>query len=332
VIETTHPKEDEPLVASLPDWLALPGAKPEQLFKGLGSDGRIRDDQITEAVALLAKQPNLLPHAYDLIRIAHKPKTPFRADLNLFGRRIVSNAVPELANWLQDREITAVEELQRLANWAKRGLGTKDSRLKRQSELVLGIGLCVLLAQRPVKAATILSIVSEAFGTTAPAGASDTRPERAVIELISRSKPRQIAVLSKVAQLQDAAVKVAQAEAARDGAALRTAEKHIGSLEAELKAERASASDLRGEVAALEAGNAALKKRLTSTQELGAHDLEDLKIRYRNLLHRKLKPKTTDALDALEIEPPKPDFSKTFVSQILAEIDKEIAWLNEHSA
>jgi len=178
----------------------------------------------------------------------------------------------------------------------------------------------------------VLDLIGDAYDVPKAADESDKRPERAASLVIFRSKPRQIAQFSTIARLQESMVAASQMRADRETGKLAAAQIEIESLKAKLSSETETAARLANRVAQLEHQNDDLEKRLNGAIEAAAHRLEDLRSRYRKLLSEDLKRLASRAVDGLEIDPPKPEFSKAFLSQILQKLDDEISWLSEHSA
>ena len=71
-----------------------------------------------------------------------------------------------------------------------------------------------------------------------------------------------------------------------------------------------------------------LEEQLMGAKELFAHDLDNIKARYRVLLGERIKQLASDAKDALEIEPPRPDFSKRYLEMLIGSVDAELLLLN----
>ena len=61
--------------------------------------------------------------------------------------------------------------------------------------------------------------------------------------------------------------------------------------------------------------------------ETFAHDLEDLKARFRRVVGQEIRQMASDASDALDLDTPRPDFSKRYLEQLITTIDKYVSEL-----
>lgn len=269
-----------------------------------------------------------LPHCFDS---ASSANDGLRADIQKFGQKVVRAVAEGLSHWFQDTDVSSESELRSLTGWAKPNLAGQDAAPRKEAEQVLGIGLALLASQRPVPPLAVLEMIANAYSLEKAEGESDKRPERAVSALIVKSHPRLIASFAKVAILQGALVQAAQAQARQDARLLVDTRNEVGGLESRLASESKRAADLTKAVAELEAKRDELEMQLKRTREIAAFDQNTLKVKYKRILGEEFRRLANDATDSLDLEPPKPDFSKKYLAQLLQKIDEEIAWLNEHS-
>ncbi len=234
----------------------------------------------------------------------------------------------DVADWGSGDLITPIEKLAAVADWARGPLSGKDKVQKIKAEGLLAIAVSFCGDDRRLEPLRTIEVVGSAYGVKAGESETDQRPSRAVLKLIERSKPRQIATLASVALLQQGALARAHADA--DRAVLRAAH-----LEGRLAKSATEVERLQEEIAtqtlkidAYEQRVVELEQKLVNVERNGAHDLNEIKSRYRRIFNSDILPVAKDALSSLELIPPQPDFATDYLAIVIDKIGKELQWLN----
>lgn len=325
-------QSEEAVTSSLLLWLPQGQWKPEAFLKAAAArTGPISIEEIEASVQLVRDQRTLLTRAFEVVRASKNAPSPLKANIFQFGLLVIGAVTSGLSSWLQDSDVSSGEELRRLTEWAKPNIKSKNAACRKEAEQILGIGLILLQSKRRVAPLVVLDLIADAFSLPRAEGDNDKRPEREVDALIDKSNPRQIAVLSKVALLQDALVHSAKAQAFQDARLLVEAKKEIAELNSRLAIEDLRSTDLAQKLTELEVQHGDLQKTLQLTKDNFVRDREKVRVRATRFLGETIKQLASNAEDALEIEPPRPEFSKRFLKQLIDKIDGEITWLNAPS-
>ena len=316
---------------SLVDWLPTRVKSGSFLAYLKSGSGRLDGAAASHAARLVIENPDLLGRAADIVRSLERAPATLRGPLEQFARDLVESLVPGLSGWLRDENASSEDDLRRLARALGPELRRPEPQVRRRAEQLLAIGLAVLTSKRRIAPLVLLEAVADAYGLVRGEAVGDTRPARRASAALAGSKPKQLAQFAAVARLQEQRVSDAEAVAARETAKAVQAERAVQEIGRRLREQDEELAALRGETARLQAQLAEGQDRLKSVQSVGAHDAAGLRARFRRLLGEDIRGLAGDARDALEIDPPHPDFAKIYLGDMLEKIEGEIRWLNERS-
>jgi hypothetical protein len=324
-------QDASPIPETLREWLRTK-VKASVFVARLNVSGLpLKDDDIRAALELTHGEGAVLARAGELLKASPRASPNLQAAIFRFAQKLLEQERPKLSGWLRDEHSTAETDLEMLSAEFAGDLQSKEAVARKRAEALFAIGLAIFAAKRRVAPDVVLRSVAEAYGRAAPPSLSDTRPARAVANMIARSRPRQVLQFAQIAQLY--LQRATQAEAREQHALGRAAaaEKDAAERQQRLDIREQELAQARSEIARLEAGLGDAGKRLESAQSVGAHDLAGLRARYRRVLGESLSEALRSALDSLELDPPRPEFAKVYLNEVLQKIEGELGWLNERS-
>jgi hypothetical protein len=292
---------------------------------------RLSETDLDAAAMLVARDVTLATRAAEFLKVAEGGPPALRNAALQFGQKLLGGEFRALQGWLRDESSTAEEDLRSLASALAPGLRSKDAKIRRQTELSMSIGLKVFFAKRRLQPDTILDVVAEAYGLARAETPSDGRPARAVGALVAKSKPRQLLQYAAVARLIEQKVERAKVDEQRERARAVQATTDATELRTKLSASQEANARLEARVKDLEDQLSQALSRMKGIETVGAHDVAGLRARYRRVLGEDVRTLAGNAQDALEIEPPRPDFAKLYLADILSKVEGEIDWLSERS-
>ena len=327
-----EPPSDPPEVTTLEEYLRLPGAKAEAFVALLKSGkAKIGPVDLRLGVESAKATPGATIRVANLVRASRTTARPIKNQILQLGRRVVQERAEQLKDWTQNEELTGLDEANQLLKWAKSGLTSSSKEVWIEADAVAAIGLAFLHENRELDPLAIIELVGDAYSVQRPSDGSDTRLKRQLSDTLSRSKPRQIAQFSEVARLQAQSLAEARDSASHEKRRSAKLEARAEELSRQLEALH---SQLRSKEAELAVANQRVTEsgtRLESVERVGAHDMVDLRARYRRVLSSDLKSLLSDATDALHISPPRPDFALQYLEELMLKIEGEIQWVNARS-
>jgi hypothetical protein len=195
-------------------------------------------------------------------------------------------------------------------------LASKDKIEAKGAENWLRIGVCWLVEKRSIQLWTMAQVISTAFF-------ADTKKAKSLVHrAISKGGIKELRlIVATVALGNDIVVRseAALAEERRRNSSLRIkltdADRKVESLSRDLAANRA-------ELAQKEEAVRNVEIQLENERHHWGHDLSETKAGQRVLLGERVAPLLSDAIDALEIDPPAPNVALKRVKAVLSIIDK----------
>jgi hypothetical protein len=213
-------------------------------------------------------------------------------------------------------ENNPVQVLQNLRKSLTHGLTSKDKSESKSAENWLRIGICWLVEKRSIDPWTIAEVISATFFEDAK------KAKSAVKRAIAKGSIKEFRLSVANVRLGNDIVAKAKSELAEEKRIsnnlrlrLTDTEKKIGSLEAELTA-------LQAQLAEREAELQKVQTQLENERHHWGHDLSETKAGQRVLLGERVAPLLSDAIDALEIEPPEPFIALKRVKAVLKVIEE----------
>lgn len=315
---------------TLGEWLDS-RAKPQVILAQLKELGGPTRDSDGEVLALVRANPALIGRVTDLVRAADRAPSTVRDSMIRLGQAVVEGLDIGLTCWLRDESSTTEEDLTRLTSALSPRLRGRDPSDKKVAEQALALGLSVFVAKRRLAPDRVLEAIGDAYGVPAGDGPSDTRPARAVSSLIASGRPRQLAQFAAVQRLQAHRTADAEMRATREATKAADLEARLRKATEEIVRADAASAELRRRSEELEILLAEERGRAQSDRSVGAHDAAGVRARLRRALGEQMLGLAKDARDALEIDPPKPNFAKVYLSDLMEKIEGEIRWLNARS-
>lgn len=211
---------------------------------------------------------------------------------------------------------STVEILQRLQKSLSHSLWSKDKDERKSAENWLRIGICWLLEKRSIDVWTLSEIISNVFF-------EDSQKARSAVKrAVAKGSTKELRLSVANVRLGNALVANARLELAEERQVannlrvrLAEQEKKAASLEAEIAA-------LRVELAEKENELQDVRTQFENERHHWGHDLSETKAGQRVLLGDRLTPLISDAIDALEIEPPAPSAALKRIKAVLRVIEE----------
>lgn len=179
-------------------------------------------------------------------------------------------------------------------------LADADAERQKQAHILLALSLTWLASQRSLNVVAALELLQDSFPGSGGANRELVR------KAIAEGKVGTLRRLAAIVSLLDGAARETRA-------ALEAERQRRAAVESQLSDARAAISRLAGQVqeltqardkAAADAADAV--KQLDEGQQHAGHDIVELKARQGAFLKRRIVPLLSDAVDALEIDPPAP--------------------------
>ncbi len=192
------------------------------------------------------------------------------------------------------------------------GLRVREKHERKRAENWLRIGICWLVAKRSLHPWAIAeSLLPVLFP-------ENKRALHASRRALQRGRSSEFKLAIAMASLAQEMVKAAQTE--------RDVERQAaGGLRHQLSEARSTIEDLRLQLASLKTqlterseALGAVQVRLEAERQHWGHDLSETKAEQRVLLSERIAPLLSDAIDALEIEPPAPHVALKRLKTVLS--------------
>lgn len=221
-----------------------------------------------------------------------------------------------IGNDFDPLENNPVQVLINLRKSLANGLTSKDKSESNSAENLLRIGICWLVEKRSIDLWTMAEVISSTFFDDAK------KAKAAVQRAITKGSIKEFRLSVANVRLGNDIVAKAKLELAEEKRIsnnlrlrLTDAEKKIASLGAEL-------ATLRDQLAEKEAKLQGVQSLLENERHHWGHDLSETKAGQRVLLGERVAPLLSDAIDALEIEPPVPSIALKRVKAVLKVIEE----------
>lgn len=326
--EEVSAKEAKQTPSSLPAYLKG-SAGANRYVAAIGDEAKIPDEnERVAALEMVGSDPKLFPRAVELMRaVSASNNSRLRAAIKLWASDILRACDPALSRWAQLADRRPEDEVGDLARRLRLVRSSADKAKVTEAEQVLLMGIAIASTRADFDAIGTLSSIHSTLGRDETA--EETRQR--VTKAIANASLKQLNIYSSVnqvvsAHLQKLGDQFASARQERDIARekVRDLQERVVLLSAEiegLKADKALAAD--------EAN--ALSIQLEGTKGGAAHDMIGVRARFRRLLTGKISPFVSDAMLALQVNPPVVNVAKERLDQIKSEVDKELEWLKQFS-
>lgn len=305
-------------------------AKVSVFFDDLKQRKAASPDRLDFDVALekVKSDINLLGRVAEIARIASEfDQSSVASPVLQWCANVLRASDEGLNEWMR---IAGSDPHVQLRQLAKGLQSAKEKSEKVSAEARLTIGMAVLFRQFAMDPDDALRAVSGGLGGgPEKPGLQQSKDKARLGKILRRAGAGQLTNLATVVRLFDASV----IEARRRMLEAETARQELYDKNLKLKAELGSAmaqvSSLSSECENFIRKIASLRAEIDGVKGDADHGEIELKARYRTMLLRRLRPYLNDASDALEADPPFPDVASERVKLGLAEIAKELEWLDK---
>jgi hypothetical protein len=214
------------------------------------------------------------------------------------------------------QDTNPVQVLQSLRKALRPRLDSKDKKEKKAATNWLRIGICWLIRNRSIDLWLVTDVISSIFFEDAKKAKSEVK------RAISRGTIKEFRLLLANGRFGNDIVASARAELTDEKRLsnslrieLSDAEKRIRTLESDI-------TTLRAELAQKEEDLKAVQKQFENERQHWGHHISETKAGQRVLLGKRVTPLLTDAVDALEIEPPGPSTALKRIKAVLKVIEE----------
>lgn len=221
-----------------------------------------------------------------------------------------------VGNEFNSLDSNPVQVLQALRKALAPRLGSKEKAESKAAENWLRVGVCWLLEKRSIDLWTVGEVISSTFFEDAK------KAKSAVKRAIGKGTVKEFHLSIANVRLGNDTVSRAKSELFEEKRIannlrlrLTDAEKKIGSLEIEISSIRDQLMEKAGELQNVQT-------QLENERHHWGHDLSETKAGQRVLLGERVAPLLSDAIDALEIEPPAPSVALKRVKAVLKVIEE----------
>jgi hypothetical protein len=257
---------------------------------------RFMDDDIKAAYSLA---PETDPTGSRLLALAAMPTLPKAVERWIW---------PEIQAFLRTRVPAAFEPFdpdadvtfRRIHREVLPTLEASDQQRRQQGEILLLISLAWLGTQRSLDIVSTLDTLRDTFP-----GTEDSIRDVVRKGLVS-GKLSEVKGTAAVATFIGHALKEARASLEMERQRRAAVEDRLGEAKAKISDLTAQNDALAQERDRLASELEAAKRRLEESQQHAGHDIVELRAQQTLLLKRRIAPLLSDAVDALEIEPPVP--------------------------
>lgn len=317
---------------SLPDYLKSKGAAASLYLGALDRrETQLPDEAEREATAeLIAADNKLLVKVAELVRasIDRKHEPWVRKQMLSWGAEVLRSRRPDLANWGQVASANPDVELGQLAIHLRKARQEKDKVTVSEAELLIVIGMSVLSERADFDVLGALSALYSGLNPTkTDVAAAQKRAKKALV----RASPKLLESFALISKLSSIALEAVRAQ-------FTAASTAVLDIRDRYNVARVTIDNQALEMAALQAQTAQLVTELTAARAQiagvkggAAHDMIEVRARFRQFLVRKLSPLVNDASEALNIDPPFPDVTKQRLDLVKNELEKELQWLSQFS-
>jgi chromosome segregation ATPase len=223
-------------------------------------------------------------------------------------------ALPDDFDLLQADTVETYRSLLRILS-ASISSAEKDRR--ESGETLLRLCLAWAVSRRSLDGWTAFEELKSTFFK------DDATAARAARKVLTRGKIADISNASAVAGLANEAVREARSQTEREA-------RRQSTLQAQLNVAQAEITELRTELERVSRERDGIaqqlqdaKVQLDQMRQHWGHDVTDIKARHNALLKQRIIPMLSDAIDALEIDPPAPDIALRRLKLALSSIEAE---------
>ncbi len=279
-----------------------------------GKVRRFTEADIQEASALIASTD---AHGRRLLALASLSKLPDAIE------RWVWVAVQQriravLPSDFDPLQADAVETYDTLLRQISSSISSGEDKDQREvGETLLRLCLVWLVSRRSLDNWTAFEKLKATFFK------DDVAAAKAARKVLTRGKIADISNASAVAGLARETIREARSEAEIE-------KRRQATLQSQLNAAHIAIAEIRGEVERVSRERDSLvqqlqevKAQFEQSRQHSGHDITDLKTRQNALLQERVVPMVSDAIDALEMDPPAPDIAVRRLKLALSSIETE---------
>lgn len=278
-----------------------------------GKVKRFTEVDVQEASTLIA---NTDPHGRRLLALASLSQLPDAIErwVWLTVQQRLRSALPADFDLLQ---ADTVETCKTLLQHLSSSIASTDKDRRESAETLLRLSLLWLVSRRALDGWTAFEQLKSTFFK------DDAMAAKAARKMLTRGKIADISNASAVAGLAREAVREARSQMETEARRQATLQAQLNTAQAEIVERRAQVERLSLERDGLAQQFQDAKVQLDQSHQHWGHDVTDIKTRQNALLQQRIMPLLSDAIDALEIDPPAPDIALRRLKLALSSIEAE---------
>lgn len=308
--KTSEEKEISPEISA---FFVDPKVSPTAFFKAIKSEKVKRfkkDDEERVQTALAAGFSG--ERLWALMSQANLPEAVERWIWPVAQDQLKSTVGPDF-NPLDTNPVQILESIRRALTPR---LNSKDKAEIKAAENWLRIGICWLVEKRSIDIWTIAEVISATFF-------NDSKKARAAVKrAISKGSIKEFRLSVANVRLGNDIVARSKSELAEERRISNSLRINLTDAEKKIEALEADLSDLRAELTQKEEALKSVETQLENGRHHWGHDLSETKARQRVLLSERVAPLLSDAIDALEINPPAQSVALKRIKAVLTIIEE----------
>lgn len=292
---------------------------------------KLPDDQERQAgLELIAAEPGRLSKVVDLARAVADGKRDPRVRNAIHGWALAALRTREgLAEWGRLNSDNAEIQLRQLTKRLRDARSSKaEKAVVAEAEHVFLIGLAIAGARLDF---SVIGALVTIYDGLQPSDASERAVEERAKKAMTRASVKSLETYGLINKVVSSALVELRAQFGKASQDLQNTRERNRQLQDDIARLSSEIDQLRAEKQSAAAEMANARSQLEGVKGGAAHDMIEVKARFRRLLIQKLTPFVNDASVALEVEPPVLDVAKVRVNLVKAEINKELEWLNQFS-
>jgi hypothetical protein len=320
----------EPPPRTLEDFLNAKSA-PTEYFKEISKNRASPPDEESRlrAVEIALREPRALARAIDLARAAADEKVEGRTRraIMAFGSELVRSSADELAEWGTIGTVSTDSEIGLLGRRLRRARASKDKEAAALAEATLLIGFSVSTSRTDFDVIGALAALSANLHDQRPTG---QKAGKDVQRALRRASTKSLENFALVNTLVASKLEESSRQLSQSAAQNQLLRDQVRSLQEQVAGQRERITELEGEISGVSLELSEAQGHIAGVKGGAAHEMIEVKARSRQFLAKNVKPALQDAEEAL-LDPPYLDVVRERIKTMIADVEKELTWLNQSS-